>query len=183
MIEQTNIKQIFADLDQQLGGETSHMGTTWQLIICGGAALISLGIRSTSTVDIDVLEPDLDAAMKQAAAIVGSKHGLAPDWINNGPKDLVINFATDWHQRLSEVYRGKRLTVQAIGRPELILSKVFAEADRQEDLDDILALQPTATEIESAARLVATFDAHPDWPKHVERTAQRILKRMNISSP
>lgn len=183
MIEQANIRKIYEDLDRQLGIETATVLPSWQLVVCGGAALISLGVRSTSTVDIDVLEPDLDPAVKRAAAIVGAKHGLMVDWINNGPKSLVVHFSASWRERLTEVFRGQRLSVFAIGRPELILSKVFAEADRQEDIDDIIALKPTVAEIEAAARLVATFDANPVWPKHVRRTAERILSRTNTHSP
>lgn len=175
MIQQENIQKILEALDRELA---SLAGGTVILVICGGAAMICLGVRSTSTMDIDVLTPDLSRELIAAAAIVAKQFGLAPDWINNGPKSLLSHLPTDWRIRLTVLFRGKYLRVDALGRPELLISKVFAEADRQEDLDDILGLKPTRAELDAAANLVVTFDANPDWPAHVGRTVERIWTRL-----
>ena len=53
----------------------------------------------------------------------GAKHGLIADWINNGPKSLMVHFSAGWRGRLTEVFRGKRLSVFVIGRPELIYQR------------------------------------------------------------
>ncbi len=174
MIQQQNIQKIFEALDREL---ESQSGSN-VLIICGGAALISLGVRSTSTVDIDVLTPDLSQELLAAAAAVAKQFGLAPDWVNNGPKSLLVHLPADWRIRVTVLFRGKHLRVDSLGRSELLISKVFAEADRQEDLDDIVGLKPTRSELDAAATLVATFDAHPDWPAHVGRTVERIWTRL-----
>ncbi len=175
MLDRTNIHSILKDLDRELVGSTSGTLGQRQIIVCGGAAMLSLGIRTTSTMDIDVLEPTLDSTLREAAVIVGKKHGLAANWFNNGPATLVSLLPHDWKTRLTLVFRGQSFHLYALGRPELLLSKVFAEADRQEDLEDILALTPSASEVESAGALVETFDANPNWPQHVRRTVVRII--------
>lgn len=178
MIQQQNIRTILEALDRELAAHSSGAGVSDVLVICGGAALISLGIRSTSTMDIDVITPDLSQELIAVAAVVGKQFGLARDWFNNGPKSLVPLLPADWQRRLTPIFRGKRLSVDSLGRPELLLSKIFAEADRQEDLEDIMGLRPTRAELDAAATLVVTFDANPDWPAHVARTVERIWARL-----
>lgn len=102
--------------------------------------------------------------------------GLAAHWINNGPKSLVMLLPSGWDSRLSLVFTGKSLNVYTLGRSELRISKVFAEADRQEDLEDIVAIGPSRAELDTAGELVAEFDANPGWPAHVRRTVERIWK-------
>lgn len=175
-IGQGNLHSIFAELAATLASKVP--GRTWGLVICGGAAMIALGLRATNTRDIDVLEPELDESLKQAADEVRLRHGLRTDWINNGPSSLIPHLPSDWKNRLQPVFQSSSLLVYAIGRPELLVSKLWAEADRQEDIDDLVSLSPTVEELTDAARLVATYDANPDWPKHVERTVAKVLRAL-----
>lgn len=181
LLDGSNIQEIFGELDRELVLSKGGEGRFWRLVICGGAALLSLGLRTTNTQDIDVLEPDLDDRLKAAAQVVGARRGLTPGWVNNGPHSLVRHLPLDWKTRLVPVFRGAALSVYSIGRPELLLSKLFAEADRQEDLEDLVSLKPSRVELEAAASLVETLDAHPDWPRHVRGTVQRVLKALGRS--
>ena len=56
----------------------------------------------------------------------------------------------------------------------LIVTKLFAEADRQEDINDILALNPSDAELDQAYGIVKDYDLNPEWPKHLANTLVRI---------
>lgn len=60
-----NLHSIFTELAATLASQ--EPGRTWGILICGGAAMIALGLRSTNTRDIDVVEPELDESLKRAA--------------------------------------------------------------------------------------------------------------------
>ena len=174
-ISPDTIISIFVALDSELAsmGQDNLPRT---LVICGGAALLSLGIVSRNTVDIDVLEPEIDSIINSASQKIGARFGLRPGWINNGPQSLVPLLPPDWKRRLVPVFKGTALIVHALGRRELIISKLFAQADRGEDFEDLKALNPKDDEIDDAEQLVKSFDQHPGWPDHVKRTVQ-LLKQ------
>lgn len=171
-----NLTAILTDLANHLAATAPD--SRRELVICGGAALIALGTRSVATRDIDILEPTIDEPLRAAAEAVRVRYGLRTDWLNNGPASLVPLLPKDWRSRLQVVFDRPSLVVRTIGRPELIISKLFAEADRQQDLADIVGIAPTVAELRAAEALVATFDGHPDWPTHVERTIAKILRAL-----
>jgi hypothetical protein len=47
------------------------------------------------------------------------------------------------------------------------MSKVFALCDRGLDLQDCIALAPTAGELDEITGWLENQDANPDWPDHV----------------
>jgi len=66
------------------------------LVVCGGSALIALGLIKRTTRDVDVLalmnssgdliSPDpLPSYLLDTANVVARDLRLAPDWLNNGP--------------------------------------------------------------------------------------------------
>ena len=65
-----------------------------------------------------------------------------------------------------------------LGRPELLLSKLFALCDRGLDLGDCLALAPSAEELARSKAWIAAQDLHPDWPTHVRATLEDLARRL-----
>jgi|GEM_PF-5342689 len=80
-----------------------------EFYICGGAALIALGIISRSTKDIDLLLPKIDSDTREIAVSVGSKLGLSEGWINNGSDDILNYLEAGWKKRCSIVFEGTAL--------------------------------------------------------------------------
>lgn len=66
-----------------------------EIVVCGGSALILMGLVSRTTRDVDIValaesgvlrSPDpLPAELREAAAEAAEDLGLQNDWLNNGP--------------------------------------------------------------------------------------------------
>jgi hypothetical protein len=159
--------------------ERSHRCT---LTIVGGSALAMLGVIRRATRDCDVLEPILDATLldlAQAFARQQTTRGtpLAQDWLNNGPASLVTVLPSGWRDRLVVVYQGAALSLWALGRTDLLGTKLWALCDRGTDLADCVAIAPTADELAALTPWLHDQDANPDWPTHVNATLADVARR------
>lgn len=160
-----------------LSGRLDSMrAETVRLVICGGSALIAMGLRSRTTHDADVValmnaagelaSPDpLPAFLLQASAQVARDLGLSPHWLNNGPSHdegglFQMGLPAGFASRLTECVFGPRLIVYYIGRLDQIHFKLYAAADQSDPthLADLRALNPTDAELEAAARWAMTHD-------------------------
>jgi len=118
------------------------------LRVCGGGALLVLGIVSRQTRDLDVVTPKLTEELIIGSRKVAIEFSLSPDWLNNGPENLIIDLNLGWEERCQLVYSGEVLRVFSLGREDLIASKLYAYCDREEsDLDDLLKIKPTIEEL------------------------------------
>lgn len=158
-------------------------GLRLEAIITGGAALAFLGLISRETRDCDLLEPDLTPEVLEASgrfAFEERARGevLRDDWLNNGPSALIPLLPEGWRNRLQPVYQGQAIRLWTLGRPELLLSKLWALCDRGLDLGDCLALQPTPDELHQAEAWIVPQDLNPDWPQHVRGTLQDLARRL-----
>ena len=154
-----------------------------EAIATGGAALALLGIISRETRDCDLIEPELSLAVVKAsrafAAEVREQGGiLRDDWLNNGPASLGPVLPEGWRNRLQIIYQGKAIRLWSLGRPELLLAKLWALCDRGLDLGDCMALAPSAEELRQADAWIATQDLNPDWPTHVDATLKDLARRL-----
>jgi hypothetical protein len=129
-------------LDQALGLLSERLSLAqapiYELIVCGGSALIARGLVSRVTRDVDVVarrEPGglvssqpLPAALLAAAERVEADLGLAPKWLNSG---------------LDQIH-----------------FKLYAAADQGpgRHVDDLIALRPTSDELLAAARWAFSHD-------------------------
>ena len=157
----------------------SHRG---DLTIVGGAALALLGVIRRATRDCDVLEPTLDPALLNLAQAFAHQqtamgNPLAQDWLNNGPASLAAVLPSGWRDRLVVVYQGAALSLRALGRSDLLASKLWALCDRGTDLADCVALAPTAAELAALTPWLHRQDANPDWPAHVDATLADVARR------
>ena len=147
-----------------------------ELAVCGGAALHVLGLMSRGvTRDVDafalvrrrggrriLFKAPLPEHLMREAVIVAKDFGLAPDWLNSGPADLLdLGLPKGLAGRLRAVRYGKRLAIHYLARRDQIHFKLYAAADGgpgSRHLADLIALEPKAGELESAARWAMTHD-------------------------
>jgi hypothetical protein len=140
----------------------------YDLVVCGGAALLAAKIVSRSTHDVDVLaRKDRDGEvfrahplpddLIQAAAEVARELDLEPQWLNSAASfhfpdfhALPNSFWTDLEAREF----GDFLRVRFVNRSGQILLKLYAALNRAEtrDLEDLRALDPNVAETEAALR-------------------------------
>lgn len=157
-------------------------GMAFEGIVVGGTALGLLGVVSRQTRDCDILQPDLppailDAARDFAALLRREGEPLDDAWLNNGPARLADVLPDGWQLRLQLAYQGQAMTLRCLGRMELLMSKLFALCDRGLDLQDCVALAPTAEELHDVTPWLEQQDGNPDWPTHVRATLDDLRGR------
>ena len=139
------------------------------LVVCGGAALLARGFQTRTTQDVDILAfmdeernlvtpvplpDDLIVAADRAAKTLG----LPENWLNNEPSAresglFQRGLPEGITQRMVCREYGSHLRVFFVGRLDQIHFKLLAAANvGGRHLDDLLALAPTADELEQAAR-------------------------------
>jgi len=163
-----------ADVVKRFDLSLTARGLTLEAIVVGGAALCLLGVVSRETRNCDILHPELSEEVRAAAvefAKESSREGrkLDSDWLNNSPSSLVDLLPDGWRGRLQPALQGGALTLHALGRSDLLKTKLFAYCDRGTDLGDCLALAPTDAELREALPWVQMQDTHPTghvmWPR------------------
>lgn len=172
-----------ADLLPRFDANLAERSLRLEGVVIGGAALALMGLISRETRDCDLLEPPLDPTVAQAARDFARARQLLgevlrEDWLNNGPASLGPLLPQGWRDRLQVVYQGRAMLLWTLGRPELLLAKLFALCDRGLDLPDCLALTPTSEELAEAKPWVTAQDLNPDWPAHVEATFRDLARRL-----
>lgn len=167
-----------------------------RLVICGGSALIAMGLRQRTTNDADVIavlnatgelaSPDpLPPFLLEASALVARDLGLKENWLNNEPSrndgglfqmGLPVGFA----DRLTKQVFGPRLAIYFIGRLDQIHFKLYAAADQRDDthIADLRALKPTEAELEAAAHWAMTHDVSEGF----RMVLIELLKQMGYES-
>ena len=147
------------------------------LVVCGGSALLALGLVSRTTQDVDVVAVidkegklnninPLPSHLRAAARQVAIDLNLDENWLNPGPADLVdLGLPAGFAERLHPRKYGKKLTVNFIGRLDQIHFKLYAAVDRGPGyhVDDLLALKPTPDEVTAAARWAVTHDVSDEF--------------------
>lgn len=176
-----------------LGDLLAAEGETVRLIVVGGAALSLLGLVDRTTADVDVIaqanveappttplppEP-LPEALTRAAATVARDFGLPPNWLNT---EIAAQWRTGLPPGLTDDLTWRRyggLHLGLVSRRTLLMLKLFAAVDRgprSVHFQDLLALRPSAEELEAAAVWVRTQDANPDFAALVGQVAERALR-------
>jgi hypothetical protein len=163
------------------------LGSHIEIVVIGGSALTALGLVRRATRDVDLLaiaengelrlaEP-LPLALLAARATVAADFGLAEDWLNPGPTDLLKwGLPEAFMSRVVTRYYGTALVVHFASRFDQIHFKLFAMVDqgggRHET--DLRALNPTQGELIAAARWSITQDPSPGY-RSVLVDALRVL--------
>lgn len=182
------IDKVLSALGEQL---TASKGMPVDLLVCGGSALHALRLIKRPTKDVDVVavlaksaseglvmqtaEP-LPAHLVEAADKVGRDLQLKDGWLNPGPTSaLDLGLPSGVLERAETRTYGAHLTVRFISRYDQIHFKLYAAVDQAgKHYQDLLALKPSADELEKAARWSMTHDVSEGYRGEVKR----ILKEM-----
>ncbi len=168
----------FPKILEFLNEELKKHNAERELVIYGGAALICLGWVSRNTRDVDVIIPDLDPIIIEAAEAVGKREGLASGWLNNGVAPFKSLLPIGWEMRSVVVFEGSHLTVKSLGRQDLIGTKLLGACDRGDDVSDLVRLPVTKDELQVAKEWVLNQDASEIWPKIVNECCIKILRQL-----
>jgi hypothetical protein len=155
---------------QLLNGRLIMAGAPrFNIIVCGGSALIATGLLDRVTKDVDVvalmgedgdlLDPaPLPQALVRAAQEVAVDLYLPQDWFNNGPSSgdgglFRMGLPKGFDARLVWQSFGERLTVGFISRYDQIHFKLYAAVDQSGSYhaEDLRELQPSDKELLDAA--------------------------------
>jgi hypothetical protein len=171
--DQKDIETILGALGEQLEGSANE---PFELLVCGGSALIAMGLVKRTTKDVDVLAyvkrsekkdisfisaKPLSNELAAASLKVARDFNLPENWINPGPTSAVdLGLPHGIMERSKTFTFGRKLTVHFLGRYDQIHFKLYASVDQGagKHFDDLLALNPTSEELEQAARWRMTHD-------------------------
>lgn len=178
-IDTMNTRATLVAFDRYL----ADRGLRLAAVVIGGAALNLLDVIDRPTRDVDVLHPLLPDAIAGAARAFSAEvraagEILRDDWLNNGPASLVDVLPAGWQERVQPAFTGSAIVLHALGRADLLKTKLFALCDRGEDLDDCVALRPTPEELAEALPWVERQDANELWPAHVRSTLTGLERRI-----
>jgi hypothetical protein len=170
----------FKQFDQALrllSGRLSLIGDhTYNLVVCGGTALVATGLIMRATRDVDIVamvDADgnlIDPAPLPAPLVEGAKEvaedlGLPEDWLNNGPSSgegglFRMGLPDGFLGRLTWKTFGSNLKVGFIGRYDQIHFKLYAAVDQMGSYHatDLQALEPTEDELLAAASWSRSHD-------------------------
>ena len=148
----------------------------FNLVVCGGTALVAteLVMRATRDVDIVALADDdgelidpapLPDALLAAALEVAEDLRLPMDWLNNGPSSgdgglYRFGLPAGFADRLNWVQFGGKLAVAFIDRIDQIYFKLYAAVDQfgSYHASDLQELAPTDDELLGAVAWSRTHD-------------------------
>jgi hypothetical protein len=109
------------------------------LIMGGGGAMILAHQFPKGTTDVDAVprghSPEVLAPFVKEVA---KELAIDPDWLNPYFSTFSMTLPTDYSSRLITVYQGSHLTVQALGKEEMLIMKCFAH--RAKDIPHARAL-------------------------------------------
>ncbi|MDD5260296.1 MAG: hypothetical protein PHD76_00455 [Methylacidiphilales bacterium] len=158
------------------------------LVVCGGSALLALGLVGRTTKDVDVLagvdataglvDPrPLSPTLRAVVDEVGSQLDLTPGWLNAGPADQVLmGLPEGFLSRLIRRDYGAKLIIYYPDRFDLIHLKLFAVIDQGpgRHVSDLLKLTPSDNELLAAARWVLTQDSGETFPLLVKDALNQL---------
>jgi hypothetical protein len=79
---------------------------------------------------------------------------------------------------LQAAFQGRAVVLRTLSRGDLLKTKLFALCDRGFDLQDCVAMQPSAEELANALPWLEQQDLNPDWPAHVRSTVEDLGQRL-----
>jgi len=171
--DQKDIETILGALGEQLDSSPAE---PVEFLVCGGSALIFLGLAQRTTKDVDILAyvkqteagdtsfikaSPLKLEFIAAAKKVARDFNLPENWINTGPTSAVdLGLPDGLMERVTTREFGRKLTIHFLGRYDQIHFKLYAAVDQGAGVhyEDLLTLKPTANELEQAARWSMTHD-------------------------
>jgi hypothetical protein len=166
-ISPENLDGVLGSLGEQLQAR----GVSFELAVIGGSALQALGLVERVTRDVDVVALVSDGALTPAKPLptdiretserVAADFGLAADWLNSGPGELVKwGLPAGFLSRVQTRHYGPGLTVHFASRLDQIHFKLYAMVDQGAGRHeaDLRTLNPSRDELLVAAKWTMTHD-------------------------
>lgn len=190
---QKDIETILSALGEQLEGSSVE---PVELLVCGGSALIFLGLVQRATKDMDILAyvkrttagdtsfskaKPMNPEFIMASKKVARDFNLPENWINTGPTSAVdLGLPDRLMERVITGEFGRKLTIHFLGRYDQIHFKLYAAVDQGAGIhfDDLLSLNSTPDELEQAARWSMTHDVSEGY----RQILKDLLSHMGYSN-
>ena len=175
MIEKNNIHQLFKALDQALGEKQEQR----EITLFGSGPLIALNIIDRQTMDIDMVEPEIDITLQLIAADVGEKFDLRMTWLNSAGHIFSSDLPVGWKQRAKVHFKGENLNVKFLDRFDLIATKFHAACQRvAQDVDDLVSMKPKNFELVKAKQWTLKRNNGSDWVEQVEKVMETLKRKL-----
>jgi len=137
--------------------------------VAAGCSCFGLTVRPTRDLDIVafvekglyVRVQELPTPLLEAVKVVGQIEGLAPNWINAGPADLLEFGLPEGFARRTQKEQYDPLILHVVSRVDQVALKVYAAADagpRSKHFQDLQSLSPSEEELVRAGRWAITHD-------------------------
>jgi hypothetical protein len=172
-----DVRTTLTKFDEYLAQKNAR----FEAIVIGGAALNIMGVIQRDTIDVDCLDPSVPAEILKLAAEFRRSFPelkLIEKWINNGPDSLMRDLPKGWRKGVVPIFSGKVLHLTTLSRLDLLRTKLFAFCDRDQDLQDCIALKPSAREVDACLDWVSERDANPEWSENVRGHFALLKKRL-----
>ncbi len=155
-------------------------------LVGGSAGLLSgwlSGARSTGDVDITAVEPaEAWEAVTRAAAEVAAELGLPPTWLNDKCRMYAWCLPLGWKERCEPLRTYGPLEVWRISRQDFIAAKAVSAPNRPQDFEDLLAMKPTAEELEFVGRHLDRLEQESLDPDQSFEDARAIVASLRDAS-
>lgn len=185
---QEDVDRILNELGRKLDMLNKDI---FDLLVCGGTALLALQLIFRTTRDVDILakvvsqsdgslEPVamdlLPPVLTEAVAIVAKENKLPPDWLNSNLSHIfAYGLPAGLLERTIVKSYGKSLNVRFLGRLDQIHLKLFAAVDAGgKHLEDLVLLSPTRDEIGQAERWLHSIDIPESYKIHLSQVIKTI---------
>jgi hypothetical protein len=190
-----NLSKTFELLGALLAQRTSgHVS----LVICGGSALIALGLIPRATQDVDIValldrgklvsSVPLPEALVESGRLVAQEMALPAAWLNAGPASIFNEtlpnqgFPNGFQSRLTHRDFGPVLSIYFVSRLDQVYFKFYAAVDQggpSPHLTDLMSLNPTDQELRSAVEWAQLHDTSEEFMETV-RQMLRSMERKNV---
>jgi hypothetical protein len=159
----------------RLGELLAQKNESRALLLVGGAALQLLGFHhKVATTDVDNLLP-MDDILKKIVGQIAKEMGLHEHWLNSS-SSAFIQKNIDYSKDAKKIIETHSLTVNIVSIENFIELKVRAQIDRGFDLEDIIALKPTKSQL---LKLKAKILSEKNHHVHIiEEDFSLILNRL-----
>lgn len=162
-MDEKGLRQILRELD-------SHLASSCDVVLIGGAAMILHFGATRATRDVDVLFIRGDfSELRRAIKAVAREYDVPDDWMNDSAKGFVDVLAPDFSERLVPLeINFKQLHLFALGVADQAAMKIVAL--REQDLED-LELLLARMSADDKRTLVGIMNhlapIRPDWAQKI----------------
>ncbi len=166
------------------------------LVICGGSALIALGLIPRATKDVDIVARldggqlvsslPLPEALIEAGRLVAQEMELPTNWLNTGPSSIFDKtlpnqgFPKGFQSRLTRRDFGPVLSIYFVSRLDQVYFKFYAAVDQggpSTHLIDLVGLNPTDEELRAAVEWAQLHDSSEGFMETVHQMLSAMERR------